>query len=364
MKTIVVSGINLFTGGTLKVLQECIASLAALGKNYKIIALVHNEKLLFPYDNVEYISFPKSRKSYFFRLYYEYFRFKKISKELKPDYWISMHDTTPNVCAAKRYVYCHNPFPFYKAGINVLCVQPSIFLLTLFTNYIYRINIKKNTYVIVQQEWIRKAFKKKFSINNILVALPDDSNFPDPVLSDDKKTKKVSFFYPATPMVHKNPEIIGEAVKILEKDDSLDFDVVLTMNGTENKYANRFYQKYKKLKNLRFVGYLNREEMNRYFQNSDCLLFPSKVETWGLPITEAKTYNKPILVSNLPYAYETVGLYDKAKFFDPDNAEELAGIMNDFIKNHSIEFDKTKEVQYEEPVVKGWNELVKFMIRE
>jgi hypothetical protein len=36
----------------------------------------------------------------------------------------------------------------------------------------FEINIKKNNYVVVQQEWMREAFKKMFLIDNIVVALP------------------------------------------------------------------------------------------------------------------------------------------------------------------------------------------------
>ena len=36
----------------------------------------------------------------------------------------------------------------------------------------YKINIKSNNYVIVQQEWIRKKFEETFGINNVIVALP------------------------------------------------------------------------------------------------------------------------------------------------------------------------------------------------
>jgi len=364
MKTIVVSGINLFTGGTLKVMQECISALSSFaGDRYEIIALVHNATQHASYPNVRYIAFPKSRQSYLYRLYYEYIGFRKLSKQLKPYAWLSMHDTTPNVIAEKRMVYCHNPFPFYKAGTRDFILQRNIFFFSILSKYTYRINIKKNDYVIVQQEWMRKVFRKMFAIDNLVVSLPV---FPDPVKERAKITpqnpvdKKFTFFFPATPMTHKNLELLCEAAALLEKNTNLDFTVVFTTDGTENKYAKWLYNKYRTLKTLRFVGFLNRKEMDRYYQTADCIVFPTKAETWGLPITEAKEYNKPILVSDLPFAKETVGKYDQVKFFNPDDARQLADEMKNFMQA-AIAYDETKEIEYDDPIAGNWDELVRFL---
>ena len=364
MRTIVVSGINLFTGGTLKVMQECILALSFFaGDRYEVVALVHNEKQHVSYPNVRYISFPKSRQSYLYRLYYEYIGFKKLSKQLKPFVWLSMHDTTPNVTAEKRMVYCHNPFPFYKAGCRDLLLQRNIFFFSIFSKYMYRINIKKNDYVIVQQEWMREMFRKMFGINNVVVSLPVFSQLAKEKIKtgcSDTKNKKITFFYPATPMTHKNFELVCEAAALLEKDSSMDFTVLLTTDGTENKYAKWLYKNYQLVKSIRFIGFVGREDMISYYRNCDCILFPSKAETWGLPITEAKEHEKPVLVSDLPYAKETVGKYNKVKFFNPENAKQLASEMKDFIQG-TIVYDESKDIVYNEPFMQDWDGLISFL---
>jgi len=361
MKKIVVSGINLFRGGTLKVMQDCIAALSAFaGNDYEIIALVHNENQFPVYPNVRYISYPKSRESWFYRLYYEYIGFKKLSKQLNPYTWFSMHDTTPNVVAEKKMVYCHNPYPFFKPGIKGFFLQRNIFFLCLLSKYLYKINIKKNDYVIVQQEWLRETFKKMFSVNNIVVALPVKERKEIVISKEQSPEDKKTFFYPATAILSKNFEIICRAAGLLEKEGIDNFEVIMTLERTENKYANFIYTTYQSLKTVKFVGFLPPERVNTYYENSDCLLFPSKAETWGLPISEAKEYNKPMLLSDLPYAKETVGKYDKVCFFDPDNAMQLAALMKNFMDG-TIVYDKMEEVCYEQPVVHNWDELVRFL---
>ncbi|MDR1633095.1 MAG: glycosyltransferase [Dysgonamonadaceae bacterium] len=361
MRKIVISGINLFRGGTLKVMQDCIAALSVFaGDRYEIIALVHNEKQFPSYSNVRYISYPLSRKSYLFRLYYEYIGFKKLSKQLNPYCWFSLHDTTPNVVAEKRMVYCHNPYPFFKPGIKGFYLQRNIFFLCILSKYLYKINIKKNDYVIVQQEWLRKALKKRFSIDNIVVALPIKEKKEIICLENQTDRKKKVFFYPATAILQKNFEVICRAAGILEKEGVDNFEVIMTLKQTENKYANYICKTYHSLKTLRFVGFLSPDDVTGYYENSDCFLFPSKAETWGLPVSEAKEYGKPILLSDLPYAKETVGKYDKVCFFNPDNAGQLAILMKSFIDG-TLVYDTTEEIHYEQPVVYNWDELIRFL---
>ena len=73
-------------------------------------------------------------------------------------------------------------------------------------------------------------------------------------------------------------------------------------------------------KALRFLGRQNRTDMARHYAQCDTVLFPSKLETWGLPISEAKAHGKSLLVADLPYAHETVGTYSSVSFLPPNDA--------------------------------------------
>ena len=144
-ETIVISAINFFEGGPLTILKDSLSfANAHLTEEFTVIALVH-KKLLFEEENLAKIifyEFPTSRGSYINRLYFEYFHFKKLSKEWKPFLWFSLHDMTPNVVAKVRAVYCHNPTPFKKKSISDLFFQPTIFLFSFFYKFLYRINLK------------------------------------------------------------------------------------------------------------------------------------------------------------------------------------------------------------------------------
>lgn len=362
-KKIILSGVNLFQGGTLIILKDNLKYLNDfLSNEFDIIALVHKKDLFCSneFNKINFIEFPKSRNSYFFRLYLEYFYFKKISKKLKPYLWFSLHDISPNVSADIRAVYCHNASPFKKVSLSDLFFQPVLFLFTIFYKFLYKINLKENKFIVVQQNWIKKEFCNMFNLdeNKILVCYPEYKieNFKiyDKTEKLIENSKIFTFFYPALARPFKNFEVIGEAIKLLEKNGIDNFRVLITIDGNENNYSKYIFNKYKYLKKIHFLGMLTFREVNEYYNISDVLLFTSTLETWGLPITEFKSFNKPIILSKLPYAYETVGNYNKALFFNPLMAHELADKMASLI-NGNVVFDEALTIKEDNLI--GWAQL-------
>lgn len=367
-KTIVLSGINLIEGGPLTIYKECLRCVEKYFlENYEIVALVHNRELFSEFDSrIKFIEFMDSKKSYLKRFYYEYFYFKRLSKKLKPYLWFSLHDMTPNVVTDKRAVYCHNPIIFYDVKRKDMINEFKMFMFSRFYKYIYKINIKKNNFVVVQQDWIRKRFKKIFKIKNVVVAHPnvviDDSN------NNYKNTKivKNSFLYPSFPRIFKNFEVICKAVEILENKNIENFKVYLTIDGSENIYSKEIVEKYGRLKCIEFIGLQTRENLMKYYSKIETVIFPSKLETWGLPISEAKAFGKNIILADLEYAHETLGTYEKVMFFGPDDAEKLAEkmemLINDDENMKNIEFDGNIEKNIEKPFCKNWKELFDILL--
>ena len=366
MKKIVFSGINLFEGGTISIFYESLDyACQNLLNEYEIIALVYKKELFEKYkDKITILEFPNSRKNYLFRLYYEYIYFYFKFKDLNIYLWISLHDLTPNVKSVKKVVYCHNPMMFYNMNIKDFMKYPKLYFFSKFYKYFYRINIKSNNYVIVQQEWIRKKFKKIFNINNVIVALPVNSNEISEVKIINEDKDKISFIYPAFPRFFKNFEVICEAVKKLEEDNINDFKVYLTIDGSENNYSREIIDKYSYLKTIFFLGIQNKSDIMTLYEEVSCMIFPSKLETWGLPISEFKYYNKPMFISDLEYAHETVGDYPKICFFNPDSPIELANLMKKIIKKEVLKFDKNNYSIDKTLFCKNWSELFDIILKK
>jgi glycosyltransferase involved in cell wall biosynthesis len=368
MKTIVISAVNLNKGGTLTILRECLQYLSNLSEtgDYRIVALVYQKDLAF-FPNIEYIEMRWPKKNWINRLWCEYVTMRKISLELSPVYlWFSLHDTTPNVIAAKRAVYCHNSFPFYKWKMKEILFAPKIVLFALFSLYAYRKNIRKNQYVVVQQQWFKEELIRLFKIErkSIIVALPALNREKNSTQIKDSLSMGYSFFYAAGPDSHKNFECICQASKQLENEQEVgQFKVYITMKGDENPYAKWVCHKWgENVSALHFIGYLDKKSLYSYYNRCHCLIFPSKVETWGLPITEFAAFNKPMLLSDLPYAHETASGCKNVAFFDPDNPQELALQMKKLIRGDDSFLTTAEEVVIPSPVARSWQDLFDILL--
>lgn len=365
MKTIVVSAVNLRKGGTLTILKDCLqylSALAAMGE-YRIVALVHKRELC-DYPGIEYIEMPWTLKSWFARLWCEYVTMYSVSKNLAPVYlWLSLHDTTPRVKAERRAVYCHNPFPFLNWKWREWFMNYRIVCFACFSKYIYQTNIHKNYKVIVQQQWLKDEFKKMFNLKerDVIVALPSAPTTP--IVPEEKMTDEYVFFFPSFCDIHKNFETLCQAARLLEEEVGKGrFKVALTIAPNQNKYTEWLWKNWGDVSSIEFAGFLPREELYRRYGEADCLVFPSRVETWGLPISEFAVTGKPMLLADLPYAHETAAGSMQTAFFQPQDAGQLKNMMRCLMEGDNSMLHSIERKSIEEPKAESWKELFDLLL--
>lgn len=357
------SGVNLFEAGPLSVYQDALNELSRnFVDEYEIVALVHRKEL-FSDSRIVFLEYPDVRKSWLRRLKFEYYDLRKISRTLDPCLWLSMHDTTPTVYAKRRAVYCHNPAPFARLKLKDFLYDWRYSIFVLFYRYLYGINIHQNDFVVVQQAWIRDRFRKMYQLQNVVVAHP---TVPAPVelaseapAKASSKDAKFVFFFPAHPRVFKNVEVLIDAAKFLQ--GSL-IEIWLTFSGNENRYATKLAMQASEFPIIKLLGRLTRNQVFERYETADCLIFPSKLETWGLPISEFKRTGKPMLVADLPYAHETVGNYGSVHFFNPDNPRELAELMQELSQGR-LQTNAVAAASIAPPFTTGWKELFKLLLQ-
>jgi glycosyltransferase involved in cell wall biosynthesis len=360
-KIIVVSAINFTEGGGLTILKETLFSLnRELPATWNIVALVNNKRNI-ELENVKVIEFPLAKKSWILRLYYEWYYFNKLSKKIGVDLWFSLHDITPRVKSRRQVVYCHNPAPFYSLSLREKWLDPRMCLFSWFYRLLYKTLIHRNRWVIVQQQWIREEFYKGICKTPIVVAHPLTKTLEGKIINRIGGPKV--FFYPAFPRIFKNFEIVCEAAKLLVKKGINDFEVRLTLSGKENRYSRWLHRKYSKVSQVRFIGLQNPAGMEKQYFECAAVVFPSKLETWGLPISEAKRYGCKVILADLKYAHETAGDYRDVCFFDPVAPVQLADIMESVISEKWCPTG-SRQLDLSQPFTKDWKGLIDLIIKD
>jgi glycosyltransferase involved in cell wall biosynthesis len=365
MKQVVLSAINIHTSGPLTIVRDALAAIcrteAFRRRAYEVTLFCHSAAsyadLAFP--GVTIVEKPRSRRSWALRLAYEYVWFYAWSRKRNIDTWVSLHDITPNVKAAHRFVYCHNPAPFYN-GPSVWRWEPSFELFRRFYGIFYSINLQRNDGVVVQQEWMRQIFVKRFGSQpaQTIVARPVAPS-PPPAGSGASRRRgsETLLVYPAFPRAFKNFGVLLRAMRRLQ---SVSLRLVLTWTGDENWLAQNLRRRFSDLPNVDFAGFLPRPELFRLYEDVDAMVFPSLLESWGLPLSEFREFGKPIFAADRSYAHEALSGYDRAAFFEPEDDRRLAELLTGFAL--AGEFQATRhETRYEPPFARDWDELLVLM---
>ncbi|MBQ3766758.1 MAG: glycosyltransferase family 4 protein [Bacteroidales bacterium] len=363
-RNIVISAVNIRRGGTLTVLRDCLRYLSGR-KDLHVTALVHKRELC-DYPGIDYIEIPWSIDGWGKRLKCEYVTMKGISEKLpETDLWLSLHDTTPNVKAKRQAVYCQTSFPFLKIRLRDFRMDKKIPLFAMFTKYAYRKNVHRNDYLIVQQRWLRDGLSRILHVDKSrFIVAPPAFEAPEIVDTSAKEPVPV-FLYPAAPDCHKNFELLCKASEKLEKKLGVNaFKVILTVNGAENRYTAWLRKNWGHVASIDFHGFMAREELYDCYGKAACLIFPSRVETWGLPISEFKPAGKPMLLADLPYARESAAGAAAVSFFDINDAQDLAHQMELVISGKISNFGRILPRTPEAPFAQDWDALFALLLKD
>lgn len=100
-------------------------------------------------------------------------------------------------------------------------------------------------------------------------------------------------------------------------------------------------------KQVKWVGWIDYDSLGYFLQSSDIFVFPTLEDIWGIVVTEAMSFGKPVLCSKLAGACELITEGENGFTFDPadDSPEVLAKYMSRFIKDPDLISEMGKKSQ-------------------
>lgn len=313
------------SGGALSILKEFYHEYRADENNEYIFVVSKPE--LEETKNIKVLRYPWIKKSWLHRLYFDNFIAPKLVLEFEVDEVFSLQNIIVPHTEVKQTVYVHNSLPFAEYRFKLLENR----LLWIHQNVISRSifkSIKKAHRVIVQTNWMKRACIEKLNVNGdkIEVMFPK-INVEVKQYFKQKKKNIPTFFYPASGVVFKNHKVIVEACMELKKQGIKDYKVIFTLNGDENKNIHALYRKVKEYDlPIDFIGNISRDKVYEYYLRA-VLIFPSYIETVGLPLIEAKLHKTPIIASDCAFSHEVLDGYENVCFFNKFDCVKLKELM-------------------------------------
>jgi glycosyltransferase involved in cell wall biosynthesis len=203
-------------------------------------------------------------------------------------------------------------------------------------DYRYREFCHQAKIVPVGSEWMRKEIINHFNLDQTRVKVipvgPPVDAYPFPSggqienVRRDLSLSEPFLFYPAQTWPHKNHLALIKALSILQKKH--DFRPTLICSGKMNDHFPTIKKEVNRLKltpQVKFLGFVSPLEIQCLYRLCRLMVFPSKYEGWGLPVTEALRLSVPMACSRLSVLKEQAG--NASLYFDPDNPKEMADIV-------------------------------------
>jgi glycosyltransferase involved in cell wall biosynthesis len=324
---IVVNDIAASTGGAMTILEDFYSYIKEndtgidwvllLGDNY------FNES-----ENIKILTFPKVKKSWINKVLFDFITGKKIIRKLKPDVVFSLQNIITFGMKTPQVVYIHQSLPFqtvkrfslFKKSERMFAIYQYII------GFIIKQSAKKASKVIVQTKWMKDSICNITGVKKekVLQVASDIERLSSYKIKDKFNNK--SFFYPTSNAIYKNNECIYKACELLNEGVTTNYKVSMTISGSSN------------INNIEFMGRISREKvMEKY--NESTLVFPSYIESFGLPLLEAREMGTIILASDCEFSREILEGYGNAYFFDPFKPQELALLMKKVLTEHIVRGD-------------------------
>jgi glycosyltransferase involved in cell wall biosynthesis len=343
---VAVNATALDKSGALTILKQFIKH-ASSDSRYHYFCFVPYGLNLQKSNNITYVEV--SKLNWFKRILWDSYNFRKKLKIHGVDAVkvISLQNTSINI-DKEQIIYLHQPLPFSSVRWSFFKKEQfKLFLYKHFYKIFILLFVNKNTIFVVQTDWMKSALCSTSNINkNKVHVIKPDIELPNVVFEDNRKEvarKNHTLIYPATPLFYKNHQIVLDALKIM-KAKSRFSNIKFQVTFKENEYPSftALVSKYGLIDNIDYLGTIPYKELIQQYQSASIVLFPSYVETFGLPLAEGASLRKPVLCSDLPFSRDVLNGYPGAMYLDYEDpfvwADAIENTLNK-IDNNSLEYE-------------------------
>lgn len=260
-----------------------------------------------------------SQKKHFKRLKFDLWSGKKYIKQFNPDLIFSLQNTIIFGAKRRQVVYVHQAIPFQnEKRFSIFKKQELKYAIIQYPlGFLIKKSIKVADAVIVQTKWMKKEICQKTGKDDKKVfVIKPTVNMAKKVVAKNVDGK--NFFCLTSDYPYKNNKLLLRAIGSMVERGVTDFVVDFTLSGDNSE-------------NVKYIGKISRETVFKKMSKS-VLVFPSYIESFGLPLLEAKEVGTIVLASDTDFSHEILDGYGNAYFFDPFSVESLMCLMERCVK--------------------------------
>lgn len=170
-----------------------------------------------------------------------------------------------------------------------------------------------------------------------------------------------NLIYPTLAYPHKNVEILFQVALKLRK-LSREYKFMLTFDGSEGPREKQFKAKVGEHgldSYFKFFGRIDRDSLVKAIEDSDGIIMPTLVETYGLPYIESQVLNKIMFTSNRDFSRELCA--DAAIYFDPLDPDDIVRAITSATDDPKLVARVCHQIEQVKKMRISWRESVQHM---
>lgn len=259
------------------------------------------------------------------------------NNKIFPDKIISLQNTPVRFFKEiQQLIYLHTPIPFvpYSWDVKNKNERKMWFYKNVYPLFI-KLFLHRNCEIVVQANWLKESVSNFLNMpkEKIHVIRPnvniDMNRNTDLKKGSNKKEKR--YFYPAIDYIYKNHiTILNALVHIKEYEYHIYEKLKIAFTVDKESWIYSEACKLNVDDAITFLGRVDFDEILKQYASSDMVLFPSYIETFGLPLIEAASFQKNIICANEEYAKEVLKEYEGVKYV---NSKDVEGWRNAILES-------------------------------
>lgn len=320
-------------GGAVSILKEVYKDIESKNDSNNDYIFIVGDIDFYETKNITVLKFPWIQKSWIHRVYFDLFVAPKLVQQYKIDNVVSYQNMTIPFIKVPQTLYLQQSLPFVEKKFSFKESKKLWLYQNVICKFVLR-SVKSASKIIVQTQWMKKACAEKCGVSlDTIDVQPPNIYFNRIYKYTEMSGRQKKFFYPASGFLYKNHQVIIDACLKLKAKNINDYKVIFTIEGNENKYTSNLKKTCDNNSlNIEFIGQLDREHVYQFYTQS-VLLFPSYIETFGLPLLEARLVGSPIIASDSPFSHEVLHDYEEVDYFNAFDSNRLTSLMEKYINN-------------------------------
>lgn len=317
---ILLSAFGIHTGGGLVLLKALIGNLSGSLKAASLDSRFNLDVLLFsPAVRIEYV-----RRSFLARI----LALSKLVRMTSLGDTLLCFNSLPPLRRPKGRVIIFVHAPHFVGAHRAIRYSRLTSLRIKIERLWFRLGIQNCDEIWVQTLGMQEAMRRQYPqlVSKVMPLVDDElavrlSMAPVAVRKPEADDSQFTFFYPADAVGHKNHVNLLNAWGVLAKEGRSP-KLLLTLRPKEMELIrHRAQLDSQRPISVVNLGWLSRPDVLNQMSRSSALIFPSRAETFGLPMLEARALGVPVVASERDFVRDVC---TPMQTFDPDSPRSIA----------------------------------------